>query len=99
MCRKWLGTQPSRRSKAAKNGYAVTQGMPVAPGATAIAGRCRIWPRRIASSSSTSGTSGGLMLAMMALIDPGDEVIMFDPYFVMRYEPLGKADWRRARSD
>ncbi len=30
-----------------------------------------------------SGTSGGLTLAMMAMIDPGDEVILFDPYFVM----------------
>ncbi|UCD51347.1 MAG: aminotransferase class I/II-fold pyridoxal phosphate-dependent enzyme [Phycisphaerales bacterium] len=31
----------------------------------------------------TSGVSGGLLLAFMALIDPGDEVIMTDPYFVM----------------
>jgi aspartate aminotransferase/aminotransferase len=31
----------------------------------------------------TSGVSGGLLLAMMALIDPGDEVIFLDPYFVM----------------
>ncbi|WP_428305992.1 pyridoxal phosphate-dependent aminotransferase [Lacipirellula sp.] len=31
----------------------------------------------------TSGTSGALVLAMMALVDPGDEVIVFDPYFVM----------------
>jgi aspartate aminotransferase/aminotransferase len=31
----------------------------------------------------TSGTSGGLLLAMLALVDPGDEVILFDPYFVM----------------
>lgn len=30
-----------------------------------------------------SGTSGGLTLAMMSLINPGDEVIYFDPYFVM----------------
>ena len=30
-----------------------------------------------------SGTSGGLMLALMTLVDPGDEVITFDPYFVM----------------
>jgi len=34
-----------------------------------------------------SGTSGGLMLALMAMVDPGDEVVIFDPYFVM-YEPL-----------
>ena len=31
----------------------------------------------------TSGTSGGLVLAMLALVNPGDEVIVFDPYFVM----------------
>ncbi len=31
----------------------------------------------------TSGTSGALVLAMLALVDPGDEVIVFDPYFVM----------------
>ena len=30
-----------------------------------------------------SGTSGGLMLALTALVNPGDEVIAFDPYFVM----------------
>jgi len=37
----------------------------------------------------TSGTSGGLVLALMALVNPGEEVIVFDPYFVM-YEPLVK---------
>ncbi|MCF6284494.1 MAG: pyridoxal phosphate-dependent aminotransferase [Candidatus Hydrogenedentes bacterium] len=31
----------------------------------------------------TSGVSGGLFLALMATIDPGDEVIFADPYFVM----------------
>lgn len=31
----------------------------------------------------TSGTSGALMLAFQALLDPGDEVIFADPYFVM----------------
>lgn len=31
----------------------------------------------------TSGTSGGLMLTLSALVNPGDEVIIFDPYFVM----------------
>jgi aspartate/methionine/tyrosine aminotransferase len=35
----------------------------------------------------TSGTSGGLVLIMLSMIDPGDEVIIFDPYFVM-YPPL-----------
>lgn len=31
----------------------------------------------------TSGVSGGLMLAMQAIMDPGDEAIFLDPYFVM----------------
>lgn len=31
----------------------------------------------------SSGTSGGLVLAMLAMVDPGDEVLFFDPYFVM----------------
>lgn len=35
----------------------------------------------------SSGTSGGLVLSMLSLVDPGDEVIVFDPYFVM-YVPL-----------
>ena len=71
-----------------KNGYAVTQGMPVL--------REKLQARVDAEYGHadrklivTSGTSGGLMLAMMAMVDPGDEVIMFDPYFVM-YEPLVK---------
>ena len=31
----------------------------------------------------TSGTSGGLMLALCTLVNPGDEVIIFNPWFVM----------------
>lgn len=31
----------------------------------------------------TSGTSGGILLSFMALFDPGDEVIVPEPYFVM----------------
>ena len=34
-----------------------------------------------------SGTSGGLVLAILSMVNPGDEVIVFDPYFVM-YVPL-----------
>ncbi|MCA9129731.1 MAG: aminotransferase class I/II-fold pyridoxal phosphate-dependent enzyme [Planctomycetales bacterium] len=37
----------------------------------------------------SSGTSGGLTLTMLSLVNPGDEVIIFDPYFVM-YLPLVK---------
>jgi aspartate aminotransferase/aminotransferase len=31
----------------------------------------------------SSGTSGALTLTLCTLVDPGDEVIIFDPYFVM----------------
>jgi len=31
----------------------------------------------------TSGVSGGLLLAFLAVVNPGDEVIIADPYFVM----------------
>lgn len=31
----------------------------------------------------TSGVSGGLLLTFMALLNPGDEVLVGDPYFVM----------------
>jgi aspartate aminotransferase/aminotransferase len=31
----------------------------------------------------TSGVSGALMLTMLVLVDPGDEVVFTDPYFVM----------------
>ena len=31
----------------------------------------------------TSGTSGGLVLALLCLVQPGDEVILFDPGFMM----------------
>lgn len=31
----------------------------------------------------TSGVSGGILLAFLAIINPGDEVIIPDPYFVM----------------
>ncbi len=31
----------------------------------------------------TSGTSGGLVLALLCLVEPGDEVIVFDPGFMM----------------
>jgi aspartate/methionine/tyrosine aminotransferase len=31
----------------------------------------------------TSGVSGGLMLAIQTIMDPGDEAVFLDPYFVM----------------
>ena len=38
-----------------------------------------------------SGTSGGLVLAIQTVINPGDDVIIFDPYFVMYPALVGLA--------
>ena len=37
----------------------------------------------------TSGVSGGIFLSILACVDPGDEVVFLDPYFVM-YQHLVK---------
>ncbi|HBE04332.1 MAG TPA: aspartate aminotransferase [Spirochaetia bacterium] len=37
----------------------------------------------------TSGVSGGILLSYLALLDPGDEIIIPDPYFVM-YKHLAR---------
>lgn len=69
-----------------KNGYALTQGMPVLREKlqTQVDAEYGHDDRKV---FVCSGTSGGLVLAMMSLVNPGDEVIVFDPFFVM-YEPL-----------
>jgi aspartate aminotransferase/aminotransferase len=72
--------------RSGKNGYALSQGMPVLRDKL----QARI-DQEYSHADRTvfvcSGTSGGLVLSMWSLIDPGDEVIIFDPYFVM-YESL-----------
>ncbi|MGL4424102.1 MAG: pyridoxal phosphate-dependent aminotransferase [Gemmataceae bacterium] len=66
-----------------KNGYTVTQG--IAPLRERILADLR---RQFPAGADerdviiTSGTSGGLVLAMLATINPGDEVLVPDPYFV-----------------
>jgi len=69
-----------------KNGYALTQGMPVLREKlqAQIDEEFGHADRKVFVSS---GTSGGLLLAMLSLVNAGDEVIIFDPFFVM-YEPL-----------
>jgi aspartate aminotransferase/aminotransferase len=71
---------------AGRNGYTPTQGIP------ALRDRLEAEARRETGQPDrrlcvTSGSSGALVLALMALIDPGDEVIVFEPAFVM-YRPL-----------
>jgi aspartate aminotransferase/aminotransferase len=47
----------------------------------------------------TSGVSGGLMLAILATVDPGDEVVFLDPYFVMYKHLLTMAGGKAAIVD
>lgn len=69
-----------------KNGYSPSQGMPVLRDKLQ-AQIDKKYGHRDRQVFVTSGTSGALVMAMMALVNPGDEVILFDPYFVM-YVPL-----------
>lgn len=64
-----------------KNGYSQTQG--IAPLREKLLERARRDYGHDRDLFITSGTSGGLVLAMLAIANPGDEVIVFDPYFVM----------------
>jgi aspartate/methionine/tyrosine aminotransferase len=65
-----------------KNAYSPTQG--IGPLREALA-------REVQSTYShedrdvfvSSGTSGGLVLTMLSMVNPGDEVIYLDPFFVM----------------
>ncbi len=69
-----------------KNGYSPTQG--IAPLREALQRRIDAEFHHDARQVFvTSGTSGGLVLALLALVNPGDEVIVFDPCFVM-YQSL-----------
>ncbi len=72
--------------RSGKNGYALTQGMPVLRDKlqSRVDQEYGHDDRKVFVSS---GTSGGLLLTMLSLVNPGDEVIIFDPFFVM-YEPL-----------
>ena len=61
-----------------KNGYALTQGMPVLR--DKLQARVdRQYGHADREVFVTCGTSGGLMLAMLALVNPGDEVIVLRP--------------------
>ena len=68
--------------RAGKNSYTMTQGIPDLRGKLQkkIDAEHKHADRRVFVSS---GTSGGLALAMWSLVNPGDEVIVLDPYFVM----------------
>jgi aspartate/methionine/tyrosine aminotransferase len=64
-----------------ENGYTVTQGIPELRSKLAAQIRARL-PGHERELLVTAGTSGALMLALCATVNPGEEVILFDPYFV-----------------
>lgn len=67
-----------------KNGYTVTQGIPELR--AKLVAQIRKSPAPSSADRElivTSGTSGGLVLTLGCILNPGDEVIIFDPYFVM----------------
>ncbi len=64
------------------NAYTVTQGIPELRGKlqAAVDAQFGHADRQVLI---TSGTSGGLLLGLCCVVNPGDEVIIFDPYFGM----------------
>lgn len=70
------------------NGYALTQGMPILRDKlqAQVDEKLHHADREV---FVCSGTSGGLVLAMLAMVNQGDEVVFLDPFFVM-YESLIK---------
>ncbi len=63
------------------NGYVVTQGIAELRQKIHERVRQRL-PHPDRETLVTSGSSGGLTVALCCTVNPGDEVILFDPYFV-----------------
>ncbi|UCD29398.1 MAG: aminotransferase class I/II-fold pyridoxal phosphate-dependent enzyme, partial [Planctomycetota bacterium] len=63
------------------NGYTVTQG--INPLRERIAADLESELGLSLPVLITSGVSGGILLSLMALLNPGDEVLLGDPYFVI----------------
>jgi aspartate/methionine/tyrosine aminotransferase len=68
--------------RSGRNAYTLTQGLP-SLNKKVMAAAAKEVGREFESSMITCGVSGGLVLAFMALVEPGDEVLCPDPYFVM----------------
>lgn len=69
-----------RAIESGQNRYTFTAGMPELRRKAQVALRKELgWD---ADVIITSGVSGGLMVSLLALLDPGDEIIFPDPYFV-----------------
>lgn len=71
-----------RALRAGKNRYTVTQGLPALNERLLARVQAR-HGRRPESCLVTAGVSGGLVLSFLALLDPGDEILLPDPGFMM----------------
>ena len=80
-----------------KNGYSLTQGMPVLR-EKLQAEVDQEFGHDDRSVFVSSGTSGGLFLTVLSMVNPGDEVIYFDPFFVMYPAMLEMAGGGACRS-
>ena len=68
--------------QAGKNAYSPTQG--IGPFREALQSEvAATYAHEDREVFVCSGTSGGLVLSMLSMINPGDEVIYLDPFFVM----------------
>lgn len=71
-----------RAIRAGRNRYTITQGLPELNAAVLDATAAR-HGRRPETCLLTAGVSGGLVLTFLCLLDPGDEILLPDPGFVM----------------
>lgn len=69
--------------RAGHNAYTVTLGLPELRERIEADVRARFPRHEDRRVIVTSGTAGGLLLALCSTLNPGDEAIVFDPYFVM----------------
>src|SRR5687767_646256 len=84
--------------RSGQNRYTQTQG--IAPLRERLrADLSREMGRDVGEVLITSGVSGGLFLAILATINPGDEAIFLDPYFVMYKHLLTLAGGRAVMVD
>ena len=63
------------------NKYTLTQGIPELR--DRVRAKYETQGIQVGDVVITSGVSGGIMLALLALLNPGDEALVPDPYFVM----------------